>query len=405
MKKILIVTLTVLSMMLALASCEGLSDLNLGAIQPVITVDDDGYVVVNGVKTEHKVDNGENENTCAHRDVDDNSLCDKCGEGYTDGKDKETADEISVDEDGYVVVNGVKTEHRVDKEDKITVNPDGYVVVNGVVTEYMTTVCQHIFDTETVGATCNEGGYDVKTCKFCKVKKVCNKTDPLGHDFAKVYSTDEAYHWYACSRCKETLSRERHNEDEDGCCASCGIPLSSTPGIIYDISADGTYAEVLGYTGAATKVKIADEYEGLPVKIIYSEAFKDNDYITAVVIPDSVTGIGNNAFRDCTSLTSVTIGNGVTSIGEWAFSWCSSLTSVTIGNGVTSIGSHAFQNCSSLTSVVIPDSVTSISSYAFSGCTSLTDVYYSGSKEEWEIIVGNDAFASRITIHFDYVKE
>lgn len=47
-----------------------------------------------------------------------------------------------------------------------------------------------------------------------------------------------------------------------------------------------------------------------------------------IVIPNSVTSIGNYAFLDCSSLTSVIIPNSVTSIGSGAFSGCSSLTSV-----------------------------------------------------------------------------
>ena len=78
----------------------------------------------------------------------------------------------------------------------------------------------------------------------------------------------------------------------------------------------------------------------------------------------------------CSSLTSVIIPDSVTSIGEYAFNNCSSLTSVTIGDNVTTIGSSAFYNCSSLTSVVIPNSVTSIGQYAFKGCSSLTSVTF-----------------------------
>ena len=96
--------------------------------------------------------------------------------------------------------------------------------------------------------------------------------------------------------------------------------------------------------------------------------------LTSVVIPDSVTSIGENAFEHCNSLTSVTIGDSVTSIGEWAFAYCYSLTSVTIGDSVTSIGDYAFAYCYRLTSIEIPDSVTSIGDYAFQYCDSLTSV-------------------------------
>ncbi len=96
--------------------------------------------------------------------------------------------------------------------------------------------------------------------------------------------------------------------------------------------------------------------------------------LTSVTIPNSVTSIGSSAFRDCSGLRSVTIPNSVTSIGESAFLCCSSLTSISIPNSVTSIGSGAFSRCSGLTSVTIPNSVTSILMNAFYGCSGLTSV-------------------------------
>ncbi|MBR3958220.1 MAG: leucine-rich repeat protein [Kiritimatiellae bacterium] len=95
-----------------------------------------------------------------------------------------------------------------------------------------------------------------------------------------------------------------------------------------------------------------------------------------VVIPDSVTSIGDYAFLGCNGLTSVTIPVSVTSIGVCAFSGCGGLTSVTIPVSVTSIGDYAFLGCNGLTSVTIPASVTSIGDSAFDGC--ITDAVLPG---------------------------
>ena len=114
----------------------------------------------------------------------------------------------------------------------------------------------------------------------------------------------------------------------------------------------------------------------------------ENAEITNLVIPNSVTSIGDWAFSRCSGLTSVTIPNSVTSIGNYAFRYCSVLTSVTIPNSVTSIGAQAFYNCWGLTSVTIPNSVTSIESSAFSGCSSLTSVTIPNSVTS----IGSDAF-------------
>ena len=72
--------------------------------------------------------------------------------------------------------------------------------------------------------------------------------------------------------------------------------------------------------------------------------YLNNELITDLVIPDSVTSIGNGAFCCCKSMTSVTIGNRVTSIGGSAFYYCSKLTNITIPDSVTSIGNEAFFN-------------------------------------------------------------
>jgi hypothetical protein len=76
---------------------------------------------------------------------------------------------------------------------------------------------------------------------------------------------------------------------------------------------------------------------------------KDNQYINGIILPKSLTSIGNDAFYRCSGLTSVTIPDGVTSIGDRAFADCKSLTSVTIPGSVTSIEDRAFADCLGLT--------------------------------------------------------
>ena len=131
---------------------------------------------------------------------------------------------------------------------------------------------------------------------------------------------------------------------------------------------------VYSYNLYINDVEVKDLVIPNSVTSIGNYAFSGCSGLISITIPNSVTSIGEYAFSGCSGLTSITIPNSVTSIGEYAFKYCSSLTSVTIPNSVMSIGRSAFWGCSGLNSVTIPNSVTSIGDYAFRGCSGLTSV-------------------------------
>ena len=121
------------------------------------------------------------------------------------------------------------------------------------------------------------------------------------------------------------------------------------------------------------KINFSDSYAN-PLYNARHLYIDENTEVQDLVIPNSVTSIGEYTFIYCHSLTSITIPNSVTSIGNYAFEGCSNINSVTIPNSVTSIGEFAFYSCRSLTSITIPNSVESIGGYAFDGCSNLTTV-------------------------------
>jgi hypothetical protein len=149
-------------------------------------------------------------------------------------------------------------------------------------------------------------------------------------------------------------------------------------GFRYKIEGGGI--RIIQYEGEGGTVTIPAEIEEKPVTTIGLYAFRKVDpklgniilldenkifasnHLTSVVIPDSVTSIGDSAFA-CNWLTDVVIPDSVTSIGDSSFS-DNQLASVIIPDSVTYIGKWAFSG-NRLTDVIIPDSVTSIGVFAF----------------------------------------
>ena len=102
----------------------------------------------------------------------------------------------------------------------------------------------------------------------------------------------------------------------------------------------------------------------------FNGAFSDCA-IGNIIIPNGVTEIGGWDFFNST-ISSIIIPNSVTIIGDGAFGY-NQLKILVIGNNVTSIGANAFDT-NQLTSVVIPSSVTEIGADAFANNPNLTSI-------------------------------
>ena len=130
----------------------------------------------------------------------------------------------------------------------------------------------------------------------------------------------------------------------------------------------------------------------------YAENFQllDNNVlqeVTQIVIPESISKIGNNQFFGFSNVTKISLPNTIESIGDYAFACCYSLKEFEIPNGVTSIGEFAFANylypinefdedeylkikSNQITDIVIPRSVKNIGKNAFAFCTNLKTVVF-----------------------------
>jgi hypothetical protein len=161
------------------------------------------------------------------------------------------------------------------------------------------------------------------------------------------------------------------------------LPVESE-GLQYKLSSDGASYIVSGYTGDTSRSQtITPEQEaGAVVNPITVTIF-------STYMNKPVTAIGTEAFINCRNITQVSLPSTIVSIEVNAFQGCTALANITLPSGVTSISDGAFWNCASLSWIVIPKSVTSIGLGATLGDSSLTHVFYTGTEEEWNILVAN----------------
>ena len=191
-----------------------------------------------------------------------------------------------------------------------------------------------------------------------------------------------------CSLCggteDKTNSATGNHNFANKVCTVCGEKMP-TEGLSYTLINNDTEYAVTGLgTATDTDIVIPSHYNGKPVTVIWESAF-ENENLTSITIPATITGIYNFAFNNCTTLNAVYITDIATGYNI-SFEDVSSnplryahnlyvnnvlVKELKIPSNVTKIGQYAFYKCTGLTNITIPASVTSIGPWAFYGCTGI----------------------------------
>ena len=152
-----------------------------------------------------------------------------------------------------------------------------------------------------------------------------------------------------------------------------------------NVTSYGTYVYI-----SCTAVTTVDwtnfSIETIPEGLLYGcsalTTFKNSSTISddyALMLPDTVTGIGTSSFFGCTSLIRADLTNLSKSVGQNAFMSCTGLKQVDLPKTVNGscVDSYFGTGCfstSAIETITLPENVTTISNNMFNRCGLLTDV-------------------------------
>ena len=160
-----------------------------------------------------------------------------------------------------------------------------------------------------------------------------------------------------------------------------------------------------GYNNASATLFISDgnnsmisDYISMPADVVsdYTVYYTSTD--GKIITPNRIFGVNANivantyvggqgkitldgnatesgSFYECFNLKTIILPNSVTRIGNGSFRYCENLSSITIGDNVKIIDKSAFDGCRSLTTITLPASVKEIRSQAFADCPKLQSFY------------------------------
>ena len=133
---------------------------------------------------------------------------------------------------------------------------------------------------------------------------------------------------------------------------------------------------------------------------IGERTFKNNAMLEEVWFPESVTSIGgghpgqnaySGAFYDCYGLTIIPSLEHVENIEEAAFAYCANITGEIDLSSVRNVKESAFYACSGISSVKFSGKLESVDTRAFEGCSALSDISFD---ENTDVIFDRTSFSN-----------
>lgn len=115
------------------------------------------------------------------------------------------------------------------------------------------------------------------------------------------------------------------------------------------------------------------------ITVIGNSAFEGNSMLEHITLPAGLTTLGTSVFRDCRALTSIDLPDGIETLGINTFEFCWSLQSVKLPAQLKTVGSYAFEQCRALQSLTFPAGLTALSYTAFTYTPALRQVIFQGS--------------------------
>ena len=303
MKRILFSAILIISLVFALASCNKAS----------IEISDDGYIVVNGEKTEIKAQGEKGDK----------------GDTGPQGEQGEKGDKGDTGAQGTQGAQGEqgKSAYEIFKENYPDYSGDEKQWIRDVASGNMCNLFGHDCETEVVSSTCKEQGYTIYDCKICDYIENKEYVPLSDHNYLSEVCQWCGYH--------AALENAEYVTTEDG----------------WIIAVSGEQAFLMTYNGDGKEMIFPSSYNEIALNFDYfSFDYKSvQSTLETLWICDAYQcDIENWQFGYFPELQKVILGNNVRSVGQTGLAGNEKLEYLCIGEGIETLETFCFGQCGNL---------------------------------------------------------